>query len=267
MRKTLRLLALSMIAACTTDRENTQQNSVTSFTAAVEPTATVTRLGADSLSDSARIVRIEPEPDGESIAFMFADPAKGITGGLGIVQTSGTQASQLAWPDSVTSLWWSGPHELSFTAGTGQGVLVVVDAHAAQLEALRITEGRQRAQQSGGAAETQSEALARAHAFIDSLRVQPEGNPQGSTLRYQPDTIVMARGDTLAAVHVSASGDGSEVNPAWYLLHIPSRRIQAIDSLVGRSAGLAATGGQWDTRGVFYYAKERSIWRAVPIIK
>ncbi|MGQ0712612.1 MAG: hypothetical protein ACT4PJ_02650 [Gemmatimonadaceae bacterium] len=227
----------------------------------------VSSIGADTLSDSARIIRLAPEPDGQSVAFTFADPAKGITRGLGIGQASSSQASQLAWPDSVTAFWWSAPHELSFIAGTGQGVLVVVDVHAAQLEALRMAKGRQRPQPSGGPDAARGDAESRARMYIDSLRVQPEGNPQRSALRYQPDTVILAAGDTLAAVHVTASANGGQVNPAWYLLHIPSRRIQPIDSLVGQSAGLPPTAGQWDARGVFYYAKERSIWRAVPKVQ
>jgi hypothetical protein len=201
------------------------------------------------------------------VAFLFADPAKGITGGLGIVQTSGGQQAQIGWPDSVSSVWWSNPHELSFIAGTGQGVRVVADAHAAQLTTVEATGATTVQPARNGAAPTSShtDALARAQAFIDSIRVQPGGSPQQSTLRYRADSILVGRGDTLVAVHVSAADpQGSKVNPAWYLLHLPSRHVRPVDSLTGRSLGLAASAGRWGADGTFYYAKERSIWRVQP---
>jgi hypothetical protein len=265
MQRLFLLLLIPIVASCTGGREPTQQKSISTFDVTAEPIATITSVGIDSLSDSASILRLEPEPDGESVAFLFADPVKGVRAGLGIVQISGARTSQLAWPDSVTSVWWSGPHELSFTAGTGQGVHVVINAHAAQLEALHTTEGKPRPQRSNGrGARTPNQGLTRAQAFIDSVRVQPEGNPQRSTLRYQVDTLVAGTGDTLAAAHVSAQTQSGKVNPAWYLLHTPSGRVRAIDSLIGTSVGLPPSGGQWDMKGVFYYAKERSIWRAIP---
>ena len=270
MQKTLSLLVSCAISAnCTSNRDDVKSPTAAAFTVLASPVATITVIGADTLSDSARIHHLEPEPDGGSIAFLFADPAKGVTRGLGISQAAGSQIPQLAWPDSVISVWWSGPHQLSFTAGTGQGVRVVGNSHAAELEALEMA-GKQDTPPPRGSVSTQpnTSALSRARAFIDSIRVQPEGTPQRSALRYQTDSIIMAPGDTLAAVHVLATDtQGMNVNPTWYVVHIPTGHMHAVDSLIGKSSGLPASAGQWGTDGSFYYAKDRSIWRAQPNAK
>lgn len=143
---------------------------------------------------------------------------------------------------------------------------MVVDAHAATLQTVEAASAQDsatiaRARRS----EAYTKALFRTQAFIDSIRVQPAGTPQRSALRYRADSALIAGGDTLAAVHVSA-GDNqrNKLNPAWYLVHVPSGHVQAVDSLTGQSVGLEASAGQWGTDGSFYYAKERSIWRARP---
>ena len=265
MRQSLLWISISaMLAGCSSHQDDAEASVALGLVATTSPLATISVVGVDTLSDSAWIQRLQPEPDGGSVAFLFADPAKGITRGLGLVESSGRSAAQLAWPDSVSAFWWSGAHQLSFTAGTGQGVRVVVDAHAAQLEALEVT-GPTTAPGSASAPSPNATALSRAQAFIDSIRVQPEGTPQGSTLRYRADSIVVAPSDTFAAVHVVANdGRGTTVNPTWYLTHLPSGHMQAIDSLTGRAEGLPPSAGQWGADGAFYYAKERSIWRAQP---
>jgi hypothetical protein len=272
MRKASSLLAVSALyivsATCIDNRGDPKALPSPAFTVTVAPVATITFIGADTLSDSARVYQLEPEPDGGSIAFLFADPAKGITRGLGIVQASGNQPAQLGWPDSVVSVWWSNPHQLSFTAGTGRGVRLVVDAHAAQLQAIEATraQGASVARSDTADSPASTKALSRARTFIDSIRVQPAGTPQHSALRYRTDSVLVARGDTLAAVHVSAADvHGTKVNPSWYLVHLPSGHMQAVDSLTGQSPGLAASAGQWGANGSFYYAKERSIWQAQPV--
>lgn len=268
MPRVTSLLVISVIAAsCIGSPDDTKPPVPSALTVTADPIATVTVIGADTLGDSAQIHHLVPEPDGRSIAFLFADPTKGITQALGIIQASGGQPPQLGWPDSVTSVWWSGPHQLSFTAGTGRGVRLVVDAHAAQLEAMEVTGAYSPPGPESSGAKPNANALSRAQAFIDSVRVQPEGMPQGSTLRYRADSIIVAPGDTLAAVHVSASDiQGTKVNPAWYLVHLPSGHVQAIDSLIGRSSGLSASAAQWGPDGAFYYAKERSLWRVRPSV-
>lgn len=263
MRTTLALIGLISLLGCGTGQEDTGKASISTFSAVAEPLITVSAIGVDTLSESGWISHITPEPDGASLAFIFADPAKGVTRALGIVQASGQQISHLVWPDSVMFVWWSGPHELRFAAGTGQGVYGVIDAHAAALEALAVADsaGIHRGAAVTGS-DAQRQALARVQSFIDSVRVQPEGTPQQSALHYRADTVIVAAGDTLAAAHVAAATNGSSVNPAWYLVHIESGSVHAIDSLIGRSIGLPRSAGGWDTTGRFYYAKERSIWRA-----
>lgn len=257
-----------LLLSCINNQEDAKSPPASSLSAITSPLTTINIIGIDTLSDSASIHRVRPEPDGSSIAFLFADPAQGITNGLGLVQASGNAAAQIAWPDSVISFWWSGPHQLSFTAGTGHGVHIVVDAHASELQTLQVTGVRARQSTLPAKVDNSSTAvLSRAQAFIDSIRVQPEGIPQQSGLRYEVDTISLAPSDTFAAVHVLARGpQGMEANPTWYLAHLPSGHMQAIDSLTGQSRGLPPTAGEWGTDGRFYYVKERSIWRAQPAI-
>ena len=258
------IIALAM--ACVTNRDDAKPSAVVGLAATTSPLAVINVVGMDTLSDSASIHHLRAEPDGGSVAFLFADPAKGVRRGLGLIEASGSATAQLAWPDSVGSFWWSGAHQLSFTAGTGHGVRVVVDAHAAQLEAIQAADSQSRASnppsrndQANGA------ALTRAQAFIDSIRVQPGGTPQGSTLRYRADSVIIAPSDTFAAVHVTArNSQGGPANPAWYLAHLPSGHMHAIDSLTGTSTGLPASAGYWGANGIFYYAKERTIWHAQP---
>ena len=266
MRKELRFLCVSaVLTGCMSSGDDIDSARASGLVATTSPLATVSVVGIDTLSDSASIQRLQPEPDGGSVAFLFADPGKGVSRGLGLVETSGTSGPQLVWPDSVNSFWWSGTHQLSFTSGTGEGVRVVVDAHAAQLQALELSGTSAQPARDTGRTASSKAALSRAQAFIDSIRVQPEGTPQGSTLRYRADTIVLAPGDTFAAVHVLANdGRGTTVNPTWYLAHLPSGHMRAIVSLIGRSTGLLSSAGQWGADGAFYYAKERSIWRAQP---
>ena len=265
MRSALSIISVvTVLAACTNAGDDTRSVTAAGLTVMTNSLAVISTVGMDTVSDSASIHRLQPEPDGGSVAFTFADPTKGITSGLGLVNLSGTAAAQLVWPDSVTSFWWSGPHQLSFTAGTGQGVRVIVDAHAAQLEALEATSTRPRSSEINVTNDRNTAALSRAQAFIDSVRVQPGGTPQESALRYRADSIVIAPGDTFAAVHVSAGNTGITANPAWYVTHLPSGHMQAVDSLTGTSSGLPASAAAWGADGAFYYAKEQSIWRAQP---
>jgi hypothetical protein len=266
MRMLQLVLAVLLLISCSQQEQQPQSEQV-QFDVSVEPIATVTAVGVDTLSDSARVVSLEPEPDGTSIAFQFSDPAKGVSSGLGILHTDGSRAPQLIWPDSVLSVWWSKPHELSFTAGTGQGVRVVVDVHAVTLEAVSSTISAN-TPQPANSTESQAAALSRAQRFIDSIRVQPEGTPQGSSLRYRADTVLHSPTDSVAAVHVTAGGSAADpVNPAWYVIHLPSGTVHPIDSLTGESSGLAARGGRWGADGNFYYTRERSIFRARPQVR
>lgn len=256
-------------SACTSGNDTARRSAPVTLGAATQPIATVAVIDADTLSDSVRILTVSPEPDGGSVAFLFADPARQITSGLALAQVSGAQQVQLVWPDSVTHMWWSKPHELSFASGTGQGVRVVIDAHAAQLAAIQ---GGISVRDTANTRPTKTElarrSLSRAQAFVDSIRVQPEGAPHRSTLRYSADTILLAPGDSLAAVHVMAVGpQGRQANPTWYLMYVPNGDMYPLDSLVGAPSGLMAGTGRWGGDGAFYYAKDRSIWRARPTVR
>ena len=269
MKDTLRLLGTCAVAlSCMSEEKGANSTRTSAFSITVEPFATVNLIGPDTLSDSARILELYPEPDGGSITFRFTDPVKHINSGLGIVQATGTRQAQLVWPDSVVSAWWAGPHELGFTAGTGTGVRIIVDVHATQLQAIEASDGKGRPTASKSLSTERSAKLAveRTQAFIDSIRVQPEGMPQRSAiLQYKADTVTIAPDTLVAAVHVSAQdGTGKRSNPSWYLLHIPSGHVRPVDSLTGSSPGLPASAGQWSRTGMFYYAKERSIWQAQP---
>ena len=267
MKGIIWLLGATVALSCTSSEEETKTSRASTFNVAIGPFATVDVIGTDTLSDSARILELYPEPDAGSFVFRFADPGKHITSGLGIVQTSGNRQAQLIWPDSVLSVWWGSPHELGFTSGTGSGVRIIVDVHATQLEAIEASQDRGRLGVARQAAAGRSTALAvkRVQVFIDSVRVQPEGTPQHSALRYQADTATIASSINVAAVHVSAQDhEGKKSNPSWYLVHLPSGHVRPLDSLTGSSPGLPAIGGQWTGDGVFYYAKERSIWQARP---
>ncbi|MBC7790845.1 MAG: hypothetical protein H7Z74_12925, partial [Anaerolineae bacterium] len=70
-------------------------------------------VGADTLSESARVLALFPEPDGAAIAFTFADSAGNVSSALGLLD-SGKESAQLIWPDSVTNVTWPGPHTLSW---------------------------------------------------------------------------------------------------------------------------------------------------------
>ena len=79
------------------------------------------RIGADTLSDSARITHLFPEPDGASVAFTFVDSARHVTSGLGLL-IPGRDTAQLVRADSVTAVWWSAPRRLAFQSGSGSGI-------------------------------------------------------------------------------------------------------------------------------------------------
>src|SRR5687767_15231459 len=123
MRKAHYIFAVLVTGlGCDRGRSDTESRIVAEMSATLNPVAVISIVGIDTLSDSAWIHRLQPEPDGGSVAFLFADPMKGVSRGLGLVETSGTPGPHLVWPDSVNSFWWSGAHQLSFNAGTGQGV-------------------------------------------------------------------------------------------------------------------------------------------------
>jgi hypothetical protein len=257
----LATLVLAALAACK-DAEDSETRSTptTVLTAHATQRVALQVVGADTLSDSARILRVLPEQDGDAIIALFADPARRTIGGLAINDRKMANP-QLVWPDSVTGFWWSGPHMLAFTTTTGSGIRLVVDVHAA---ALRIADTSNTAANAPPAAMTVDSSVAqRARAYTDSVRVQPAGTPQASALTYSVTRIVPSPDGTMAAFHSAARDpSGALTNPSWSVLDRSSGSVAVLDRITGPLAELPGEAGDWGGNGSFFYAKGRAIWEA-----
>lgn len=247
---------ITTLGACNTaDRQPRQPLGALDFRTIQR--ASLRTIAMDTLSDSSRILAVVPEPDGDAVAFRFADPAHGIAAGLGLLDRA-HPLPQLGWPDSVAQVRWRRPHELVFTAGTGEGVRMILDAHADTITAVEAAPGVKDSVAMVLPAPTQapSDLRTRAIAFIDSVRFQPDGRPQQSALHYAPSRIVLAPRDSVAAFHVTAiDSSGRHSNPAWYILDVPSGAIEPIDSIVGPTAAMPAESGAWTDEGTFLFTK------------
>ncbi len=217
-------------------------------------------VGADTLSDSTRITRIIPEPDGDGVILQFADPARRVVAGLAIVDRKMAQP-QLLWPDSVTAVWWTGPHMLAFTTATGAGVRLVVDVHAATLKiADTTTAGVARPPDVQAADESVSQ---RATAYIDSLHLQPGGASQPGALKYSVTRLVPSPDGTMVAFYsVARDPSGALTNPSWFVLDRSSGTVAPLDRITGAATELQAEAGDWSGNTSFIYAKGRSVWEA-----
>lgn len=216
-------------------------------------------VGADTLSDTARVRSIAVEPDGEAVAFVFADAGRGIGAGLGLSR-AGEDAAQLVWPDSVSAAWWPRPHTLAFV--TTRGTRIVVDVHA---ERLQVIEDSAASGPGGPPAPPAAPERARARAvtYVDSVRVQPAGQPQGTALRYEVASVIPAPSQPLAAFHVLATdGAGGRSNPAWFAVDTASGAVARIDEVVGPPDELPLEAGGWTSDGRFVYAKGFTLWSA-----
>ena len=263
-----------MLAACDASRDAGQGDRPAGAAAGgalavtTTPRTTLRVVGRDTLSDSARVVRLVPEPDGDAVAFVFADPERRIHAGLGIVQRD-TAAVQLLWPDSVSGVWWRGPHAIAFSTATGRGSYVVVDVHAKEATVTPAGAGSDAAGPAPGdtaAAITAARDAAqrRAIAFVDSLHVQPTGQPQkGSALRYEVRSVLMAPGGRMGAFYASATDSaGRRVNPAWFVIDPRSGAVAQVDEVVGPAAELPETAGGW-TESTFVYARRLGLYETV----
>jgi hypothetical protein len=251
---------LALVLGCGDDGEKiAPEPTIPSFFVERDSVGTIRYVGQDSLSDSAAVRRLVPEPDGRSVAIVFADPALGISAGLALLEPE-RQRVRLVWPDSVGAVWWSGDHRLAFQSSTGSGqVRAVVDVHADSLEQLATTSDSL----APNALDSASSELARARAtaYIDSIREQPGGVPQQGSLRYTVTRFSPAA-DSLFAFYVTARGATDDaLNPAWYLLHVPSGRIAPIDSVTGRSDALSADASAW-SGDRFIYARGDVLYEA-----
>ncbi len=246
--------ALAVLSAACAGDDGRKASSPGILDVQVAERATLRRVALDTLSDSTRILALSPEPDGDAVAFTFADPARRVTSGLAILDRA-RPAPQLAWPDSVTGVRWRGPHELAFSSGTGTGVFVVVNAHTDTISAIREASDTFRVS-APTVTNIPNVIRARAAQFIDSLHVQPEGRPQHSALRYAPSTIILARHDSVAAVHVAGiDSAGRRFNPAWYVLDLRSQHAHPVDTLIGPISLMPPEAGAWTDEGTFLFAK------------
>jgi hypothetical protein len=217
-------------------------------------------VGADTLSDSARVLEIHPEQDGDGLVAVFTDPERRVSRGLAIIDRR-MAAPQLLWPDSVTAVWWTGPHTLAFTTTTGTGIRLVVDVHAPELR-ITDTSGTSFTRPATKTV-TDSAMMQRARTYTDSVRGQVAGVPQGSALTYTVTRLIQSRDGRLAAFHTAARGAGGTLtNPAWYAIDRETGNVTAIDQVTGPVTELPESAGQWNEAGSFFYAKGRSVWEA-----
>ena len=253
-------LLLAIVACTDSPREGARQIAPTVVTVHATQRASFGIVGADTLSDSARILRILPEQDGEAMVVLFADPARRISAGLAINDRR-MEHPQLLWPDSVTTVWWTGSHRLAFTTTTGKGVRLIADVHAATIRIADTTDvgiGSPPPVMS-----IDSSVAQRARTYIDSIRVQPGGVSRSSPLTYSVTRVVPSPDGSLAAFHAAArDSSGSLSNPSWYVLDRSSGSVAALDQVTGPAAELPTAVGEWGGNGSFFYAKGGAIWEA-----
>lgn len=219
---------------------------------------TLDRIGDDSLLQSVRITALFPEPDGEAIPVLFADTGRNVTAGLAILDARAT-TPQLLWPDSVTQVWWSGDHALTFTTAMGRGAYVIVNVHEASIDSLGI-ESQAPAPTPDSAA---SVSLGRAQRYIDSIRVQPTGEAGQGALQYTVTHWIADPSRGHAAFHATArDSTGQRVNPAWYITNLETGAVTLVEQVVGSADELPATAGGWTRDRRFLFAKGASVYEA-----
>jgi len=257
----LTFLLLVSPAACDRD-QNQAANAAAAITLRVNTTqrSTFHTVAGDTLSDSARVLEIHPEHDGDALVTLFADPGRRVSAGLAIVDRK-MAAPQLLWPDSVTTVWWTGPHMLAFTTSNGSGIRLAVDIHAAK---LRVADTSATALTKPAAPLSgDSTMVLRARAYTDSVRSQIRGASQPSALTYSVMRLVSSPDGRLAAFHTAArDAQGALMNPAWYAIDRESGTVIVIDQVTGSIVELPERAGQWSEAGSFFYAKGRALWEA-----
>ncbi len=175
--------ALCGITACDSGGRRKRPAISDDIRVAVVDRVTLRVIGSDTLSDSARVLAVYAEPDGDDIAFLFEDPAKGITSGLGLIDRAHNDI-HLIWPDSVVQVAWPAAHRLAFRSLMGKGVLEVGNVHADTVRAIAILGDTLAIARSSVQLPADLTVRARATALLDSIRLQPAGKPQRSALRY-----------------------------------------------------------------------------------
>ncbi len=254
------VVVASLLAACSREREPAAgASSGTVLRVHTTQRNSFQRVATDTISDSAQILEILPEQDGDALVALFTDPGR-VSNGLAIIDRK-MLVPQLLWPDSVTSVWWTGPHILAFTTSNGSGIRLVVDVHAAELRLADTTESA--IPRPAPTVMSDSSMLQRARAYTDSLRGQVGGASQTSTLTYSVMRLVPSADGRLAAFHTAArDAAGTLTNPAWYALDRESGVITLIDQVTGSIKELPERAGQWSQGNSFFYAKGRALWEA-----
>lgn len=255
------LLVLALSAAACTRDDQPREEPVRTAALRVHTTqrSSFQTVAGDTLSDSARVLAIYPEQDGDALVALFSDPGR-MARGLAIVDRK-MAAPELLWPDSVTNVWWTGPHTLAFTTTSGTGIRLVVDVHAEKLNVADTTHAGMTPPVM--AAGSDSAMMHRARAYTDSVRSQVGGTPQGSALTYAVSRLVPSADGRLAAFHTTArDAQGALMNPAWYALDRESGAVVLIDQVTGPVAELPESAGQWSEGGSFFYAKGSALWEA-----
>jgi hypothetical protein len=253
------LIALATVAGCNdAARERTRPASTTVLSAHSTQRASLQIVGADTLSDSARILRILPEQDGDATVAIFSDPVRRISAGLAINDRRMANP-QLIWPDSVTGVWWTGSHTLAFTTSNGQGIRLVVDVHAAT---LKIADTTRVGAGAPAALVVDSSVSERARTYIDSVYVQPAG-VSTQPLTYSVIRVVPSPDGTLAAFYSAARDvSGKLSNPSWFVLDRSSGAVAALDQVTGAITEISASAGEWGGNTSFFYTKGNAIWEA-----
>ena len=252
---------LASVSACSDTRESrSPATPTTALTTHTTQRASFQIVGADTLSDSARILRVLPEQDGDGVIALFADPARRVSSGLAIIDARMTHP-QLLWPDSATNVWWTGPHTLAFTTATGRGIRLVGDVHAATLKIADTTDTG--IGSPPRTMEIDSSVSKRARAYTDSVHLQPAGSPRGSALTYSVARVASSPDGSMAAFHSAARDSlGVLTNPAWFILDRSSGTVTLIDQITGPVAELPKEAGEWSGNSSFFYAKGKTIWEA-----
>lgn len=260
MRRLIPLLLLPLFAACPEQRE--ADRPVPSPTTELEAPTTLRvvaqQIGEATLSDSARIEQIFPEPDGDAVAFLIADPGQRVQAGLAI-HDGRMESAQLLWPNGVTDAWWTGDHTLAFTTSTGRGAFIVVNVHAAALEAIESPDIRaERPQPTTG--DRQEDLRGLAQRRIDSLHIQ-RGEIPGEGPTHTVVQLIESPTDPVSAFYViSRDAGGSGFNPAWWVLDNETGAIGEVDSVTGPEEELPRRAAAWTREGRFVYAKGLGIY-------
>lgn len=260
MRRLMPLLLPTVLAACPErpEADHTDTIPVAELEAPTSLRVMAQQIGQATLSDSARIERIFPEPDGDAIAFIVSDPAQPVEAALAI-HDARMDTAQLLWPDSVTEAWWAGDHTLAFTAGTGRGAYLVVNVHAASLEAVESPDARP-ARSEPPADEREEELRAVAQRRIDSLHIH-RGEVPGEALTYTVVQLLESPTDPLSAFYViSRDTSGTGFNPSWWVLDNETGAIGEVDSVTGPEEELPRRAAAWTREGRFLYAKGLGIY-------